>query len=496
MIMPNQELIIYIQKKLEKNSSEKEIKEILLNHGWKEELINEAFDSLSVSKEEQLHQDFYQSFSKPVAAEKIIPKKKPSKKRLIIFVFIFLFIILSSIAFAYYYTKEPLIVLSKAMEKTLEIKSIETKNDFKIIIDDQLLEELNKEIEFKIEKEYALSSQISFDYKNLEDIKASFSLANENINTEFVLINNNLYGKLNYFNFDLSSYGFSETTIQSIINNWVKAESYSLKDLVFENELRHKKIIELIKDRPELVKKIERLSGNGDNHHYKIEIDKQELGNIIINSFYQEELTGEEIIQIKDFINQDLNINNFEIWIGKKDNLIYKLLIDIRINKLQINSKEGGINVYYTTDISNHNKPISISEPQSFITPEELMFYLFEPPQDIDIKNYMKQLNLIAEAYKTQNNQYASKIINNNACNKYLAKTFLEDTTGGYELCEKIQMNSSGILIIKMNNLTGDNAKYCIQKTLNSGYAWCIDSTGYSNYGKNCDNINFNCKNP
>lgn len=494
--MPNQELLNYIQKKLERNSSKEEIKEVLLSHGWEEKAIDEVFDYLNVPEKKpiEINEKFYQSFSKPIKEEKPVTKK-PARKRFMILVFIML-LILGGASLAYYYINQPLVILSKALEKTLEIKSFEAENQIKITIDDQLLEQLNEDLEVKINKEYILNSRTSFDYQNLEDIKASLSLADENINTELVLINNDLYGKLNYFNFDLSFYGFNEITIQSIVNNWIKIGSYPLKDSISENEIRHKKIIESIKDREKLIKKIEKIAENSENYHYKIEIDKQELGNIIIESLYQEKLTEEELIEIKSFINQELNINNFEIWINKKDNLINQLLIDVKINKLQISSKQGGINVYQIINISNHNKPLLISEPQGFMTFEELLFHVFQPPQDIDIKNSMNQLRFIAEAYKMENNYYANKIINNTKCDKSLAKTFLENSTGGYELCEKIQISSPDNFIININNLTGDNAKYCIQKTLNSGYSWCIDSTNYANYGENCDNINFDCKNP
>lgn len=537
--MPNQELLNYIQKKLEKNSSPEEIKGILLGHGWQENLINEAFDYLKIdtakeiikplpeekqsfskieeshtektssedqdgfpvldpylrkkadsSIQEDPHEEFYKSFSDQ---PKIVQTKKkpPTKKRFFLIVFIILFLIAGGAFAYYYYTKEPLLVLSKTIDNALEIKSAETKNQLTITIDDDLLQEINESSNMKIEKEQKIKASFSFDYLNTEDIKGNALLSKLNENGYIELFfNKTLYGKISNIDslfFEKLGYKISQQFIDLINNQWI--EIVPLENTPQETIKINKSIIDSIKQNPEIVKNIQKISkekvSDIDTTHYKIEFDEEKLLNLF---------------QLQN----NVNVNNCELWINKKDNLIYKLLLDLDINGISSGSVTGSINFQLVTTILNHNKPINAFEPQEPININDLVepFWMYQEElvaleiKDSNIKSYMDNLRIIAELYKETTNQYSNKIIDNISCDKSLAKTFLEDSTGGYTLCENIQKDSAGSFIIKINSEKGNDAKYCIQKILNNGRTWCIDYAGFIGYEENCDSINFDCKKP
>lgn len=507
--MINQDLINYIQKKLETNSTKEEIKEILIQNGWKEEKINEAFMFLKLNElEEKIEPQIVitkkMNSSKPSVLDfpELPPAPiKPKRKNPI--PVIVMLLILAGISFAYYYLKEPLLVFSKTLDKTTEIKSLETNNELKITFDDELLNQIKQDYNTEIKKEYNLNYGLSFDFIDPQNIKAksNISFDNNSIDANFAVLNNSLYGMINNFNIDLNSYGLTQELMQLILNKWVKMPLTIDFTQVQKYQTEYKNTIELIKKHPQLIERISRLPGEKDIVHYKLEINKNEIINILNDYAVSQgkQIPEEEINKIKEILKY-FDINNFEIWINKKNSYITKLTIDIKINNLswvEMEAKTGGIRFQYTVSAYNHNNPLNFSEPENYTNLEELLALSSESlAKDSYIKAELDQLRSIAEIYKTKNNQYSNKIVSNIECNKSLAKTFLENSTGGYEICEQIQNSSTGDLKIMINNLKGEDAKYCIQKTLNNKQSWCIDSTGFVGYEQYCDNINFDCKNP
>ena len=555
--MPNQDLLNYIQKKLEKGSSTKEIKEILLNSGWKEELINESFILLGIddspkietspkpieaspeiktllesieaspeTEESQKYEPFPAIKKEPFQPKPEFLKETPkhSRKRPIIIISIILLLIIGGIGFAYYYSKEPLLVLSRALDATEDIKSMETESELKITIDDVLYNALEPGgNNIPIEQEYNIKSNLAFDYSDINNIKIreTISLLNDNVNAELSFVNKVLYGKINNLNIDTAQYGYpiDQTIKDQFTNKWIKIIDSSenglyseLENNVQEGETTKIETLTLIKNHPKIIKTIKRLPSEKISevatNHYKIEIDKNEIANALAEyatSKTGEQAQAEEINALKENLNKYVSINNFEIWIGKKDNFVYKITLDVEISGLATEEEAGtagSVRFQLTTSAFNQNKPLTISEPQETTSVEELMTALMVSQlqsselnaKDASIKSNMDQLRSIAETYKTTNKQYSSKIINNTKCNSSLVKTFLETSTGKYVLCENIQSYSPGAFNIRINSLKDTAAKYCIQKVLNSGQTWCIDYTGYEGYEANCDSVNLDCK--
>ena len=521
--MVNQDLINYIQKKLETNSSKEEIKYLLVSNGWKEEIIEEAFSLIKIEEikkpeEPQITITRKMNSSKPSALDfpkfpeiKEVPRKKTPIAVMALGLFSIIIIVIFSII---QNSRQPMINLFKALEKGLEIQSLETKSELKITIDDALLSQIKENYEVEIEKEHTLNSQFSFDLIDRKDIKGknNIILDNKIVNADFVFLNNTLYGILNSFTIDLTRYGFTKKIVDLFFEKWFKViniEEKGLSSQIEENiqktENKYKEYIDIFKKHPKIISKIKKLQSGKNINRYKIEINKQELLNILKKDYalsnLGRELSEEETARIQEIL-QYININNLEIWIDANNDYVSKIVIDINVDNIswfQVEAKEGGVRIQYTLDLYNHNKQLKVSEPKNFDNLEELLNKVNDYyTKDASIKVRLEQLKTNAEIYKSINNQYSIRIINATGCNNPLAfsATFLANKNDAYKTCQEIQKESTGNLKIIINNLKGENAKYCIQKTLNDGRAWCVDYTGFSGYEENCDKINFDCKNP
>jgi hypothetical protein len=561
--MPNQDLLNYIQKKLERGSSMEEIKGILLGHGWQEELIDEAFiflrlntspekieaptplaeeikpliqETITSTEKTKPNESDWETFP---TLEKIFSEKlktpqhekpkaellkettKPSKKKLFAIIFIILLLIISGVSFAYYYSKEPLLVLSKTLDTAQTIKSMETESELKITIDDILLQEMNKDSDIEIDKEYTIKTNIAFDYLDIENIKSkeTISALNDSVGAEIAFVNKIIYGRINKFDLDSTKYGLpiDQTIKDQFINKWIKITDLSkdnlydeIKKNIQEAETTKIEITTLVKNHPNIIKSIKRLPGekiSGVNtHHYKIEIDTNEVIDAITEysiSKTGEQPEAEEINKLKQDINKYFSLNNYEIWIGKNDNFVYRVLLDLEIKGLGTEEEAttaGSVRFQLTSNMYNHNKPLTVSEPQEYINIEDLMMGLMSfglgeasnSAKDAKIKADLDQMRSAAEIYKVYNDRYSSVNINSTTCD--VAQTFVATNTDGDKACDDAFSQLPSGLLIRINNAKDSGAKYCIQKSLNTGGVFCVDYAGYAGSEGYCDSKNLDCK--
>ena len=112
---------------------------------------------------------------------------------------------------------------------------------------------------------------------------------------------------------------------------------------------------------------------------------------------------------------------------------------------------------------------------------------------DAKIKADLDQMRSAAEVYKIENNAYSLLSSNVDASNCDITNTFIDTNTDGDKACDDAVKQLKGGLIVRINNVGGDNAKYCIQKTLNASGSFCVDSTGYVGPMSGCDPVNYDC---
>lgn len=192
------------------------------------------------------------------------------------------------------------------------------------------------------------------------------------LNTEFVLLDKIFYVKLNDVNFDNGTVYPADTVKQMegfwevIKGNWYFIPEEGLKDLtgttatseeasadskaVAENLSRINEIISghnLLKFDKDLgIEKV----GETDTYHYQVKLDGREGFDLAVELIkesykmqgdedeaksFEEEIQqkADEINQAKEMVDFVLNKINAEIWIGKSDNLIYRVKIDGNLDK-------------------------------------------------------------------------------------------------------------------------------------------------------------------
>jgi hypothetical protein len=422
--MITQELLNYIKQQLQEGKNKQEIKNSLLQVGWQEQDIEEAFSSLSINQTSQTPQTNISSFQPPFEQ---IPTKRKNKKLIVIISIIVLFLaVIGGGIFAYFnYFQSPEKITQKMIEKLLEIKSLEYYGEIKPQFTDSSLN--NAIIKFSVSSDEQDSnnpkSQFSLDLKiplpeqllpflrepeqNLLPPEQNL-LANElSLGLEARSINKLIYFRINNLDVrfsDLNSKFLNEPKV-NLSSKWVKIDleelkkqlgefKYEEKELTPEqikkikNTIKQTKFVKIVKKLPD--EKIEGVK----THHYEFTIDKEEFKNLITNiwNIITEEnkkngtSTGENdnefmnnlmdqevkdtVMNFVDEFSKKVNSKS-EIWIGKKDLLPYKIELNFELK----NPEElGGLKtINFTISFKNFNKPLQIEEPKETISLEEFL---------------------------------------------------------------------------------------------------------------------------
>ncbi len=109
--------------------------------------------------------------------------------------------------------------------------------------------------------------------------------------------------------------------------------------------------------------------------------------------------------------------------------------------------------------------------------------------KDAKIKADLDQIRSAAEVYKTINDSYGSTTNDGTTCD--VASTFLAANSDGDKACDDAVAQLAGGLAV--NIVTGSSGKYCVQKSLNAGGVFCVDSTGYAGANAGCDDADCTC---
>ncbi|MDD5696381.1 MAG: hypothetical protein PHO90_00160 [Candidatus Pacebacteria bacterium] len=515
--MINQDLLTYIKKKIEKGSSREEIKETLVNTGWKEEVVEEAFSFLRITEVPEVEmapqppKELFEPAREmlepapeelllepreetpPVISEPIKTfKAKPAlpwKKILIGALAVF---IVAGVAFGgyYFYSNRPLMIIGQALAKIPGVKSFQVDSEFKITIDSQTLETLKQAQELEaLNNEYAFQSKTKVDFINPNDIKLSAEVSSgQALAAEFRLADNGIYGKLNKAELDPSSYfkPGDDEEVQAVYeilrgvlaDKWVKFSEVNSSQFAPNQEIVEE-ICEGIKSHPKVIKKITKTTGSDTAYGYKLEIDKNEVAVLLAD------ITGLE--PAKEFINQNLTINDLEVWIGKKTSLVEKLSVNFSLNvkSLGLIETEAAqiVTVQYSGTFANHNQAVEVAAPETFSTPETMMgeYYsaiLASPLYQIALKDQeiisnMESLKEAAFAFHSQKATY----VNFEKTSAFLAPWRTINRQGGAPLVMYYLKDA-----------------FCIQKELLSSKYYCVDHTGYSGSDAYCDKTSCDCK--
>jgi len=190
-------------------------------------------------------------------------------------------------------------------------------------------------------------------------------------------------------------------SLDELKNQWIKIDEEYLKESPDENEEMMKKLEELFKGK-EFLKIEEKLPDkkiNGiNNYHYLISLDKTELKKIIpeivkismesnlgfkdLSESEKEKTLEETSNNINEFFDKIGDIN-FEVWVGKKDKLLYRLKTEKEIDISKFYDEEslgqelrGNINIKLELNLSDFNKEIRIEAPKEFKSINEVFPFI------------------------------------------------------------------------------------------------------------------------
>ena len=239
--------------------------------------------------------------------------------------------------------------------------------------------------------------------------------------------------------------------------------------------------------------------GGVKTYHYIMTINREEAKSTIpdiINLFFDTakdlnpelfQMTEEEEDKAKKDTIEELNksFDDFfkkvgdvdgEVWIGKKDYLLYKVKMDkeINLNVFDENSK-GKLIFKFDTDISNFDKPISIEEPKESKPLEDILLEIANGLMDVRIKNSLSEVPWDASDL---NHGYHSF---ENLCTEPPTSTLNEKAPSytGSSL-SRIKKEITNFQGGKLDLVCLDSAtSYCVQtKLTNVDKRFCIDSKG------------------
>ncbi|MDI6603260.1 MAG: hypothetical protein QME57_04100 [Patescibacteria group bacterium] len=417
--MVNQQLLDYIKQQLQQGIDREQIKNVLLRAGWSKADINEAFVSLDYSNPPSSLEEnaSIQTFS-------VFPQQPEQKisKILLAVIFIVGVLIIGSGVFGYFYyfQETPEKIIKKMHVRLAEIKTLEYQGEMKAKItmpnllpnllgSDNFMQPTQPKTDKQV-SDFSINFNGKFDVSDLNNPKGTLAF---NIRTdalkeltqgeltfglEVQIIDQVIYLRLN----NIPNLGFLNLffDLSFLTNQWIKMDLQVIKEQ-FGLEEFEKQIKETEKQQeltPEQIKKLrqivaqtkvfkiteklpsEKIEGI-NTHHYRFMIDKEMLKKLIANLMMvgqKETLTEKELPEIISKFDKSLKAIEFiggEIWIGKKDFLLYKISLTIDLKETTESETAGEL--ITTLLFKNHNKPVQIDIPSPTKEIEEILGELF-----------------------------------------------------------------------------------------------------------------------
>jgi len=175
-------------------------------------------------------------------------------------------------------------------------------------------------------------------------------------------------------------------------DQWIKIDEEYLKDFTVENnEEMMKKLAELVAEKEFLVVK-EKLAdekiNNVDCYHYLVLLDKDELIEILpelmdiimednpsfdgLSESEKKQALEDATDGMNEFFNKIGDMSS-DIWIGKKDKLLYRLEIEkeMDVSEFEI-GEEGTMSIKLKFDFSKFNEKVNIETPEEFKSLDEV----------------------------------------------------------------------------------------------------------------------------
>lgn len=300
---------------------------------------------------------------------------------------------------------EPEEVMEKMATKMKELKTIHSKVkiEFKMI-DEKLKQEMQISVSLNSDSDVT-------DPKNSKvAINFGFEMTSFKIENLLLRGENKTIGDASYLKLDtieipselaplLMMLGIDLNKIQG---QWIKLDKEVSESLTGkasgleaseeEQQKLREKLLKLFKEKKVYYVKEElpdqKIEGK-KAYHYVLALNREkikevipELFEIIAESSEEETLGGElgtafmvgGITESIDRFLEKIGGIDIEVWIGKKDKLLYKAKIEKEIDASKLEkSAKGKMIIKFNVEFSNFNEPITIEEPKNFIEAKDLI---------------------------------------------------------------------------------------------------------------------------
>jgi hypothetical protein len=192
-------------------------------------------------------------------------------------------------------------------------------------------------------------------------------------------------------------------------------------------------------------------------------------------------LESKEFNEIFDYF--DKNSKNI-LWVDSKGNpAMYEFTFRIVPPDENLALKDKQIMLTYKIELSDINLPVSVEQPENFKTLEDIMGSMFTESQEkVDVavvKSNLMSIKSQAELVFDKYAGYGTKPFALSECKK-IAGTLFENSEIE-NIFSQIKEKKSKLMCVS-SVISGKVTSYAVSATLpdDSGYSFCIDSSGYT----------------
>ncbi|MBU4369912.1 hypothetical protein KKG58_04110 [Patescibacteria group bacterium] len=393
--MANEKLISYIKENLALGKTQEQIKKTLIETGWQEIDIKEAFSFLGLvtpdikekessqitenripTKVSQRPVAEMESSEENVPAQELIAKTKSSKKALYIGLNIVIILAVAVIGFFYFLKPSSAKVMAAMATKMSVLKTFHFNLDLEIRGKIPVMES-NEFFEAKVHGEGDIDQSDLENPTYIIDSKMSVQ-GDKDIVFDFEGTEKRVDG-ISYVKYDVLPLPLREFGLDEVKNQWVRFESESQEEQKLEGEMisptefssqEQDLLIDLFQGASlfKTVKVLEKEEVDGIlTFHYQVDIDKKDISSCF------KSLVSSGLIDEEDFA--DLVETKIEFWIGKEDYFLRRIFIYLELRDIE--DKQATLSLTLNATISKHNQSLEIKAPQNTKNFEEILENLF-----------------------------------------------------------------------------------------------------------------------
>lgn len=312
--------------------------------------------------------------------QSLAPRTNHRRSQILIAVGLVAALVAGGVFSYFWYFIPPEKVVQAAMKKIVETESSEYAGQADFELDASAFIPLLSQIQ-----KFSVDFSGVSDWRDTNNPKESFNLRLGKAGVEVIGVGDIAYLKVNNLSNSFISFFDFLGDLRQLDNQWIKIDPEEVrKDFVLGEKVEVVKDEKLTADEKERIKEafLERKLlkvtaklpaekvGGVITHHYRYTVDKDELAGLFeeIDQIASEKpLTDDN----REFIEKGLGIIEGELWIGKRDFRLYKIVLDLNLENPQEFFVAGKIRLL--TQFKNHNKPVQIDIPSSPKSVEEVL---------------------------------------------------------------------------------------------------------------------------